>query len=761
MNLSLLFSFLLSLIFNGSAVFADVRALPLSSTDSFFSPRLHVRESQPPEKLKGVYRELYSVKWELEWGKPERCLALAETIRNKARSLSPWLARTRLQCAIKAFEINKKSTSQIRQALVWIEQHPNWLLYGPHAKSLREIYITGLLLSLEKDVKDDRTRAWITIDRLIELRDWLRGEQLAQVYKWAGEVAFLQQNMSATESFFRRSLQEQESPELRQRLNAIREPSPGKKPEVAPTAEGPSLKPYEGLDASEDERKLVEQMANALLAGELASAVEDGVAVMNQFPGGTRAQWVADRILDTFFTVSDKTDPKFELLRDRLLKIMSKAKGEPLLEWARVIYNRGFYKDAFYLASQGVVKTDTFPELTRGLALLYKSAVSVGDYTAAEKAMLKLIREHAGTAESLEAVFRLGLLHMRRQEYSSAAAQFERFLVLPKSERFELSARYWLWRSLQKQKNSRADEQQKILIEKFPFSYFGLRAKSEADNGKLVWSKTVTTKVKGELWLTTSQRLAYERFEMLVRSGWLEEAQLELAELPAPINSTEKALVARLWAAALGYSKSTSMINEAWDQDPQFRSPGFVELAFPVEFFELIKREAEKNKLNVYLVQSLIKQESSYNPRAVSTSQAMGLMQLIRPTAEEVAGKLKLGKLKVPEDVFQVERNVVMGTSYLAQMASRFNGHIPLALAAYNAGPTRLERWLRGREDLKMIQSAELKGPESEIWIDELPWAETSFYVKAILRNSLLYRIFDKGEVQVSPLVWDLFAKAN
>jgi soluble lytic murein transglycosylase len=87
-------------------------------------------------------------------------------------------------------------------------------------------------------------------------------------------------------------------------------------------------------------------------------------------------------------------------------------------------------------------------------------------------------------------------------------------------------------------------------------------------------------------------------------------------------------------------------------------------------------------------------------------------------------------------------------------MIRGFGGSVPLGLAAYNAGPTRVRKWLSARKDLEGTESAKSSTPEAEIWVDELPWEETSFYVKAILRNWIIYRLLDGSKVKLSEPIW-------
>jgi soluble lytic murein transglycosylase len=129
-------------------------------------------------------------------------------------------------------------------------------------------------------------------------------------------------------------------------------------------------------------------------------------------------------------------------------------------------------------------------------------------------------------------------------------------------------------------------------------------------------------------------------------------------------------------------------------------------------------------------------------------------MQMIPPTAREIADDLKMGKINLPDDLFDPSRNITMGTHYVAKMLNQFKGHVPLALAAYNAGPTRVDRWLKSRQSLVGLEAGRTSAPESEIWVDEFPFAETSFYVKAILRNILLYQIVESGLIEAQEPLW-------
>jgi soluble lytic murein transglycosylase len=204
------------------------------------------------------------------------------------------------------------------------------------------------------------------------------------------------------------------------------------------------------------------------------------------------------------------------------------------------------------------------------------------------------------------------------------------------------------------------------------------------------------------------------------------------------------------------------LIQGATDINTRYRSFDVVNLALPKPFNQIIEANAKQFKLSPILVRSLMRQESAFNIQAVSTSPAFGLMQLIAPTAEEVIKDLGLKQTTVPDDLFIPDINIKLGSSYIAKMLNRFSGQVPFALAAYNAGPTRMKIFIEARPEIKRLLGQASADPYDELWMDEVPWYETSFYVKAILRNTILYKLADKAnaktpderKVTFAPVLW-------
>lgn len=136
------------------------------------------------------------------------------------------------------------------------------------------------------------------------------------------------------------------------------------------------------------------------------------------------------------------------------------------------------------------------------------------------------------------------------------------------------------------------------------------------------------------------------------------------------------------------------------------------------------------------LTYSIIRQESVFDSKAISSASAMGLMQIIKPTACDTAKKISVkchpeGLLRDPH------YNITIGTHYLAEMLEKYQNSYVLTSASYNAGPHRVKKWLQIYGDPRA-----LKHPRQVIdWIEMIPFFETRNYVQRVLENVQIYRI--------------------
>ena len=728
---------------------AALESVTLTSRDKFPAPRWMYGVGEMPKSgdSPGVLT-LSKIKQAQVNGDDALCAERARSAKPQAKSLQAWLSVIELECAVRV-KLSTRSADQISRALDDVAKNKEWFVVGPQTTRLKTAFASALLNLIDQDLRVNRPRAWKSIERVDEFANVLDEKTRASAWRSAGELSVSQQKNDAAITFFRRSLSLNESPEVRDRLASL---TPSATQTATPT---PSATPIV-LDASQDEIDLANRATNALKTGDVVAAMDDAIKIIKNYSGGTRAKWATERVQEILNSFADKTDVQYHDIHDQLMSRIEQADADRLVDWGRTLYNRAQFADALRLSKRSLNSVDG-TRRARALELASQSAIANEDWDFARATLNELIEKSAGQASSREAMFRLNLLNYRQGKYAEAISGFERLLSLPQIDNLELGSRYWLWRALQKTKSERAGQSADELMVKFPFSYYGLRARLEQGKGSLEWkNETPNTKVKIEslMWLTSSEKLAWEKAQILLKSGWLDEAQAELRELPAPIKAEDKAVRSLLWAAAGGYVTASRLANEAWDEKSELRRSPFTDAAFPKDFSEFIETQSQRRGLESNLVRGLIKQESSFAVRAVSSSNAYGLMQMIPPTAREIAQDLKMGQLKLPDDMFVPKRNIEMGTYYLNRMVNKYSGSVPLALASYNAGPGRIDRWLRTRASLKSLASSKSSAPDDEIWIDEIPYSETCVYVKAILRNIMLYRLLDQGRVSMPDPIW-------
>ena len=150
-------------------------------------------------------------------------------------------------------------------------------------------------------------------------------------------------------------------------------------------------------------------------------------------------------------------------------------------------------------------------------------------------------------------------------------------------------------------------------------------------------------------------------------------------------------------------------------------------LFFPREYETEILASLKKQNLSKALVFALIRQESAFNPRARSSSDAFGLMQLIPSTARAMARKIKQPYRGV-SDLYNPEKNIRLGTYYLNHLLRKYDNSFILAVAAYNAGETPVKKWRTKLNKTKPLE-----------FIENITYEETRTYVRLLIRNFIFY----------------------
>lgn len=144
-------------------------------------------------------------------------------------------------------------------------------------------------------------------------------------------------------------------------------------------------------------------------------------------------------------------------------------------------------------------------------------------------------------------------------------------------------------------------------------------------------------------------------------------------------------------------------------------------VAFPTPYSSLVERASQEYAVEPALIYGIMRQESLFDPYAVSVAKAMGLMQLIPSTARYVANKEGI-RLK---NIYDPETNIRLGTAYLRYLLDKWSGDLIRAIASYNAGPSKVRSWYPHEDDF--------------LFIETIPISETRNYVKKVLYNYYVY----------------------
>ncbi|MCB0393345.1 MAG: lytic transglycosylase domain-containing protein, partial [Bdellovibrionales bacterium] len=167
------------------------------------------------------------------------------------------------------------------------------------------------------------------------------------------------------------------------------------------------------------------------------------------------------------------------------------------------------------------------------------------------------------------------------------------------------------------------------------------------------------------------------------------------------------------------------------------------EFTYPRAYQKSVETFASSFGIPKELVWSIMRTESHYRFDARSPVGALGLMQIMPYTGARIAKLLKMPGFET-EHLLEPDMNVRLGARYLSRLSEKFDSNLPLIAAAYNAGPHRVDRWLKAFGHLDMDE-----------FIEHIPYLQTREYVKKVTENFYIYKsIYSDSAKETKPLVW-------
>ena len=363
----------------------------------------------------------------------------------------------------------------------------------------------------------------------------------------------------------------------------------------------------------------------------------------------------------------------------------------------------------------------------RGLIYLQENQLefSLKDW---DTALKKLNQKKTKPGLMSKILWKKAWLLRERKQYESALKNLKELQKINKNIYTDFKVFFWMGKTYQDLNQKRqAKKSFYDLIEKDYFGYYGLLARKELN--KPFEIKKIAVAESDLFQNKTAEHLIYwldlfNESELLSRFLEIQKKQILNEKKPT---EKEWLKIIGLWTKAKQYLKIFQSLERMDDQTKAVFLTKYISLLFPLDFQEEVETASKRWNLDKSLIFSIIRQESAFNVRARSPADAFGLMQLIPSTARQTAKKNQIA-YKNFRDLYQPLKNVLLGSAYIKSLLNQYNNNFSLAVSAYNAGNTPVDKW---KEQLKEQDILE--------WIENIPYEETRTYVRLLIRNYIFY----------------------
>ena len=341
-----------------------------------------------------------------------------------------------------------------------------------------------------------------------------------------------------------------------------------------------------------------------------------------------------------------------------------------------------------------------------------------------------------------EGTFRAGLLAYNLGRVSEAITHWTRFSQVASSSGDRARAHYWLGLAHQGFDSAQALDEFAAATVADPLGYYGLVASGRADPAFCCLDGDPPGNAADvESWLRSHVGLesAATRDEFFADGQWQRAVELHEAGLSDRADDEFREMLEEVTSESwllYRFAEETSKLGLPWIStlaaqrlalryaDPP---PALLRLVYPREYWNLVQAEAEANGFDLYLMLSMMRQESLYFPRAVSSAEALGLTQVIPTTADGIAAAIEEEDFTYI-DLFRPNVSIRFGAYYIGTQLDVFGDNMRAAVAAYNGGPFNAETWLAAA------------GGDNDVFVETITFTETRSYVELVLENYALYR---------------------
>ncbi len=329
-----------------------------------------------------------------------------------------------------------------------------------------------------------------------------------------------------------------------------------------------------------------------------------------------------------------------------------------------------------------------------------------------------------------ENLWSLGYTYVLAGKYQEALQTFDRYIAAYPDGDWKTNSLFWSAKILDRAgRTAERDAKARQVLDEYPFSYYSYRAK---DLWNVTTSAQPATPFPDIATFPDEPRLAIVR--ELLDLGLARDATREMKLVAAkyPENPAIQFMLADVYVRGGEPLKANGVLQRRFRQFVRHGGANiprrFWEILFPLPYWDVIQKEAEKRALDPYLIASIIRQESAFEPSTVSNAGAVGLMQIMPEEATRIATAGGLTAI-TRESLFDPATNIAVGAAEYSQKLAAMNGNHTLAVAAYNAGEVAVGGWtsITPLDDI-------------DLFIESIPFAETKLYVKTVNRNRNEYR---------------------
>src|SRR3989454_3077440 len=254
---------------------------------------------------------------------------------------------------------------------------------------------------------------------------------------------------------------------------------------------------------------------------------------------------------------------------------------------------------------------------------------------------------------------------------------------------------------------------------------------ADSEVGRAVANLKTVTVAEETAGSNEDERIAKaDQLSIIGTDDWALE-ELNVASAAAPASPRVNLAIAKIYRAKNDNVQALNILKRSYpdysQMKPEEMRPDEWDIFYPLAYWDIIKQEARARGLDPYQVAGLIRQETVFNPRAVSSARAYGLMQLIVPTAITTARRVGVDRAITMDSLFEPRLNIQLGTAFFKDQIDKYV-RIEYVAAAYNAGPNRVVQW---RASLPL---------QIDEWQEAVPFRETRLYIQGVVRNTLQYR---------------------